>query len=181
MISRTRQEALDILERGHVALSTLFRQLSSEAMIQPATVGCGQWSAKDLQSHIAFWEELAIEALEDWRRGLRPGVEQILAAGASGTDAANASNQERSITESVGEVSRRAEAAQESIVNAIRAMSDEEWNARPFYPAASKAELGKLLGTVLGAPTGPFEHAFAHLQDLKTYVEASRADEKRNL
>ena len=58
-----RQEALATLAEGDAALGALFAQLSSDQLIEPATIGGGDWSAKDLLGHIAFWEELAAQTL----------------------------------------------------------------------------------------------------------------------
>src|SRR5438309_4032353 len=93
MSESTRQEALATLQQGNDALAALFAQLSPDQMVKAATIGGGDWSAKDLLGHIAFWEELAAQTLAEWRAGQRPSIEN--AFGQPATDAANARNQER--------------------------------------------------------------------------------------
>jgi len=65
----------------------------------PATIGTGAWSAKDLLGHLAFWEELAAQALANWRAGQRPSAEDLFDQ--RRTDAANAGNDERSSGQSL--------------------------------------------------------------------------------
>ncbi len=159
------------LDEGQRTLETLFAKLSDEQMTRPATVG-GEWSAKDLMGHIAFWEELAGEAVADWRAGRRPSVEEVFESGAEGIDAANARNQAGTTQQSLAEVRARAAAAHATVLGAIRSMSDQEWRAKASYPGARRRTLAELLGSILGAPRDPFRHAFAHVPDLKAYVES---------
>jgi hypothetical protein len=172
MSAPTREQALATLEQGDAALQALFGQLSPEEMLRAATIGGGEWSAKDLLGHIAFWEELATEALAEWRAGKRPTVESFI--GQEATDAANARNQMVTVRQSLSEVRDRSSSAHRTVVAAILSMSDEEWYARPTYPDPTVATLADLLGGVLAAPEGPFQHAFAHLADLSAYVNHAR-------
>lgn len=172
MAMLTREEAIATLDAGQAALDALFAKLSDEEMTRPATIGGGEWSAKDLLGHVAFWEELAIETVADWRAGRRPAVEQISDNGAEGIDAANADNQGRTAAQSLAEVRVRAATAHATIIQTIRAMSEEAWRANAFYPNARRATLAERLGSTLGAPDRPFGHAFAHLPDLEAYVNS---------
>ncbi|GEM_PF-652706 len=172
MARLTREEAIAIFEAERSELDTLFARLSDAEMTLRATIGGGDWSAKDLMGHIAFWEELAAQALADWRSRRRPGVEEIFDAGRPGTDAANARNQEHTASQPLKEVSQRADAAHRAIIEAIQGLTDDEWQAEPPYPDAHEATLGELLGAVLWGPAGPFRHASAHLDDLRSYVES---------
>jgi hypothetical protein len=168
----TREQAAATLDEGQAALQALFAQLSPDEMVRPSTIGGGEWSARDLLSHIAFWEELAAQAVAEWRAGQRPSIEVLLGAGA--TDRLNADNQQRTAHDSVDAVQRRAEATHRTILELIRGCSDEQWRASPPYPDAYHATLADLLGGLLGAPGGPFRHAFAHLADLTAYVASVR-------
>jgi hypothetical protein len=71
MASITREQAIQTLEDGQRRLDALFGQLAEEQLVRPATIGGGDWSAKDLLGHIARWNEIAIEARDAWRRGER--------------------------------------------------------------------------------------------------------------
>jgi len=96
MASITREEALATLEDGQAQVEVLVAQLSDEEAARPATMGGGDWSAKDLMGHIARWNEIAIEALGSWRKGERPEIEDVWG---DGVDRLNAQNYERSKAE----------------------------------------------------------------------------------
>ena len=96
-VSITRDEALAMLEDGQQKVDALVAQLSDEEQERPATIGGGDWSAKDLLGHIARWNEIAIEALGSWRKGERPEIEDVWG---DGVDRLNAQNYERSKADS---------------------------------------------------------------------------------
>src|SRR5919199_1835168 len=133
-----------------------------------ATLEAGQDELDALFGHIAFWGELALETIDAWRAGRRPGVEDI--SGPAGTDRANADNQARTAPQSAAEIRSRAASAHQALLAALRSLSDAEWQAPATYDAASAPSLGDMLGDVLGAPTHPFSHTYAHLDDLRAYI-----------
>src|SRR5438445_8463916 len=67
-----RDEASAILRDGQERLDDLLGGMSEGDLVRPATIGGGDWSAKDLIGHVAAWEELAVQALAEWRRGQMP-------------------------------------------------------------------------------------------------------------
>ena len=166
MLAPSRAQALATLEAGQEELDSLFGQLTDAELSQPATIGPGEWAAKD----IAFWEELALETIDAWRAGLRPRVEDI--SGPAGTDQANAENQARTAPQSSAEIRSRAASAHQALLAAIHSLSDADWNAPATYDTPTRASLGELLGSVLGAPDRPFGHTYAHLDDLRAYVRS---------
>jgi len=160
---KTRQEAVAILDDRDGRLHQLLDRLGAEPMAAPATIGGGDWSAKDLLAHIAFWEELAVERLGDWRAGQLPPRRE--------TDELNAENQERSAGQSLETVRERARSAHAGLVQAIVAMDDEEWTeTRAFGERAFS--LGELLGGITAGEAGAFDHVDAHIEDLRAYVES---------
>jgi len=148
---------------------SLLDGLPDEQLVRAGTIGGGDWSAKDLMGHIAFWEELALEAIGDWRAARRPAAEAIFE---QGVDAANAQDQARWAAAPVDEVRARARKAHESLLKAITELSDGDWRTKASYPTRRRQTLAVLLGSVLGAPQRPFGHTFAHLPDLEAYVAA---------
>jgi hypothetical protein len=131
-------------------------------------IGGTDWAAKDLMGHIAFWEELALDTIDAWRTGRRPRADDI--ADQAGTDRANAENQARTAPQSAAEIRSRAASAHQALVVAIHSLSDAEWQAPAPDDTPTRDSLGERLGGVLGAPNRPFGHAYAHLDDLRTYV-----------
>jgi hypothetical protein len=162
----SRAEAIAILEDGQAQLDALFGRLDNQEMTQPQTIGGGDWSAKDLMGHIAFWEELALNAIDACRAGRRAAVDEFADAAA-----ANAHNQRASANHSLADTRSRAAAAHSAIVSVLRTLSVAEWTSPPACEGATKSSLEELLGGILGAPNRPFGHAWAHLDDLRAYVE----------
>ncbi len=165
----TRDDALATLEEGHRLTADLIAGLSDEQLSRPATIGGGDWAAKDLLGHIASWEEYALRTLQEWRRGERPWVEDVFRT-PDEVDGVNAEAVAAKAAMSAGEVRQAAEASFRSLVDAIRSMSDDEWSQKAPYETKRRERFGNLLGSVTGAPKGPFAHAFAHLPDLEAYV-----------
>jgi hypothetical protein len=168
----TRDEALATLDEGQSALDALLARLSDDQLTRPATIGGGDWSAKDLLGHVAFWEELALQALDAVRAGGSPDAEGIFGAGSAGVDAANARNQERTSAQSLSDVRARAATAHQAIVAAIQGMSDAEWRSKVPIKGGRRETIDALLGGIMGAPKRPFGHVFAHLDDLRAFVES---------
>jgi hypothetical protein len=171
MASITREGALATLEDGQARVESLVAQLSDQEAARPATIGGGDWSAKDLMGHLARWNEIAIEALASWRNAERPGIEDVWG---DGVDQLNAENYERSKADSTGHARERLRHSHAALVGAIREMDNVEWHSKAPYRTERRAWLGMMLGSITGAPGRAFGHAFAHLPDLEQYVAALR-------
>lgn len=169
-----RAEAIRTLEEGHRATAELVVELSNEELAHPATIGGGDWSAKDLIAHLADWERYALEALAEWREGKRSWVEDVFTA--EETDRVNDEAMERSRGISPDEARTRFERAYGDLVAAMDSLSDEEWNEKAPYETERRTRLGNLLGSITAAPKRPFGHAFAHLGDLRAYVDSLRTN-----
>jgi hypothetical protein len=166
----TREEALSTLEDGRARVDALLGRLSAEQFERPRTIGGGEWSARNLVSHLAHWEELAQQAADDWRAGREPGIEDVFRN--NRVDEVNADNDARSRDLSATQVRERAARAHATIVATITTTSDPEWSQKAAYAAERRRTLGFLLASILGAPKRGFGHAFAHLPDLEAYVDS---------
>jgi hypothetical protein len=171
MARPARGDAVATLEEGQARLDALLGRLSEDELIRPATIGGGDWSAKDLVGHIAFWEEVALAVLDAWRRGAGLNLSEAFAPG--GTDGMNAWNQQRKGRWSLQRVQSDAHTTHRRLVSELRKLTDEAWRSSMPMTASRRVRLGTRLGGVLGAPKRPFAHAFAHIPDLEAYV-ASR-------
>jgi uncharacterized protein (TIGR03083 family) len=163
------EQAIGTLEDGQRQLDALVARLSEEQLSASSTIGGGDWSTKDLLSHVARWNEIALEALAAWRDGKRPWIEDVWG---NGVDRLNAENFEVSRDLSPDQARDRLRQSHDSLVDAIRSMDNHEWHAEAPYPAERRTWLGMMLGSVTGAPRRPFGHAFAHIPDLDSYVAA---------
>jgi hypothetical protein len=181
MALTSRAQAMDTLRDGHAVVSELLQGVPDADLERPATIGDGDWSAKDLIGHLATWEALALRSLEEWVRGEVPwaeGPDGPLSAPATGKiDAFNARTIAEHRASSVAEVRRRAETTHQALLAGIDRLSDDEWNAKASYPTPNnrRRHLSTLLGTITAAPKRPFGHAFAHTADLQAFVRSLRA------
>lgn len=168
MARPTRAGALTTLEEGQAGLGDLLGRLSETELVRPANIGGGDWSAKDLIAHIAFWEEVALAVLDAWRGARTLNLAEAFAPG--GTDGMNAWNQERKAPWSLQRIQHDAKRTHRELMGQIQRLSAEEWRSLVPATSARRSRLGTRLGGVLGAPKRPFAHAFAHIPDLEAYV-----------
>jgi hypothetical protein len=108
-----------------------------------------------------------------WPAGRRSQAEDIFARKSPGIDAANAENQARTSAQTLRETRARAAATHETLLETIGALTDEQWTATGPAESEPDLKLGVLLGRITGASQRPFGHAWAHLDDLRSYA-ASR-------
>ncbi len=160
-----RKKALATLEDGNARLRDLTTGLSDDQLTATSTIGSGDWSAKDLIGHVAFWEELALSALTVWNRGAEPD-----AVGA--IDEVNAANHVRKATWPLERVLTESREVHEQLIREIQALPHGVWKAPAPGTFARRESLGARLGGLTGAPDGMFRHAFAHVGDLRAYVES---------
>jgi Mycothiol maleylpyruvate isomerase N-terminal domain len=162
----SRSRALRTLEEEHESVRELAERLRDEDFERPATIGGGDWSAKDLLGHLASWEEHALEALNAWRRGEPAPVQRALRA--QGLNAVNAENVAADRGRSSATVRRRFDDVHRGLVAEIRSMPEATWDAPPT--TRSRRSVGHVLGGIVGGPSGPFTHASSHLPHLRAYV-----------
>ncbi len=123
--------------------------------------------------HLAWWEEIALRTLDEWRAGGTPWIEGVFAEGTEGVDRINAEDHDRKAGRSLDEIRAHADDVHTRLLAEIRGTSDEEWSSKPSGAAPADRELWRVLASVLGAPRRPFGHAFAHIPDLEAFAEAS--------
>jgi hypothetical protein len=170
MTDLARDQALAILDEGERAVEALTAGLADDELVRPATIGGGDWSAKDLIGHLTQWEEFALEAIDAWRRGEAPFVQ----ATPKGVDELNADAVAAKAHRSPQDVRAEAREVHGRLVEAIRGISEEEWRSPPPFRTRDRRPLSAILGGVLGAPQRPFGHAYAHLADLEAFAGAAR-------
>ncbi len=164
-------QAEAILEEGHAAIRGLVDRLTSAQLEYPATIGGGDWSARDLVGHLTSWEAHALEALEAWREGRTAPVLRDLRT--IGLTAVNARTAEADRRRTTAEVVARSDEIHRRLIEAIAGLSVEAWLAPPTR--RSRRATGAILGSILGGPGGLFRHAWAHLPDLERYTTGSSA------
>jgi hypothetical protein len=165
-IVTTRHEAIEILERGHGTIRRLTKEVPPQWMARPG-VGGGAWSPKDLLGHLCLWEEKVLEALASWDSGERAPIDREIHT--RSISEINAEGVRMRSRHTLARVLREWDNVHGDLVRAIRTMSDARWE-NPATPRGRKS-LGHRMGQFL-VGDGPFEHADAHVQDLKMFVDS---------
>lgn len=168
----TRDEALAILEEGQSRLDALTAGLSDEELEAPATMGGGDWSARDLLGHVASWEEYALEAITARDAGEQPWID----ATSLDVDGVNARDVPRKRQMPLADLRQAVADTHALLVAAITSMTDEQWSAAPSYRTDRPKTVGNEVGDITASGEGPFRHAFAHLPDLEGYVTTLRGE-----
>jgi DinB superfamily len=165
----SRRRALTMLAEQRSEIHRLLAELPPRERTRPG-LGGGEWSPKDLVSHLAAWERYALDAVSAWERGERAPIDRQLWS--RSTSAINAEAVDATRHLSWAQARRRAEATHAELVALIEWMSDARWRT-PATPRARKA-VGMRIGQLLAGSRGPFTHDLAHLKDLRAFV-AERA------
>lgn len=171
----SRRAALRMLAEQRAEVDELLGRLSARDRTRPG-LGGGEWSPKDLVSHLASWERFALDAVAAWDRGERAPIDEVLWS--RSTSAINADAVGAAAQLSWPQAKRRAAATHDDLVALIESMSDARWQT-PATPRARKP-LGMRIGQLLAGTRGPFTHDLAHLRDLRAFVaERSGSYEER--
>jgi hypothetical protein len=172
-MKETPAEAAAILTEGCAALDALFSKLSAAAAEARGTIGGGAWSARDLAGHIETWEGVALRSIDDIRAGRRPSIRDTVTDEAS-LDLFNATEVERKEGQGWEETLASFRATNARLVATIRTISNEDWEREaPGVEGDRARTFGEQIGSNTGMPEYPFRHAWAHLADLETFVQAA--------
>ena len=162
------EEAVAAIDSAHREVHAALAGISLDELEEPATIGGGEWSAKDLVGHLTTWEEIAVATIDEWRAGERPGIVDTFAA--DGTDGLNADEVARKSVQPASELLRRFDEVHEQLCAALRGISPDEWGQHATYDDGDRDRtLGSLLGGILGSEAGPFRHVAAHQRDLRAF------------
>jgi hypothetical protein len=168
----TREEAIDVLDRGHATIRRLIRQIPAHWMNRPG-VGDGPWTPKDLLGHLCSWEEKVLEAMQAWEAGERAPIDRQIYKTSIG--AINAEGVRRRSRHTLARVLRDWDNVHGELIRAIRTMPDARWE----NPATARGRksLGHRIGQLL-VGTEPFAHAEAHVKDLTAFVDTIPENER---
>jgi hypothetical protein len=140
-----KDELLGELEKARSELRASYQGLSGEQMTRLGAVG--EWSVKDVLSHVASWDEAMLADLARIVRGDTPALASIDLESAS-FDAANAAimSQRRSLA--LGEVLRGLDADRADVMAAVGCLPDS---------ALAEGQFGRILLQITAAHDG--EHS----------------------
>jgi hypothetical protein len=166
----TRTRAVRMLTEQRAQIDDLLDRLGPRERTRPG-LGGGDWSPKDLVSHLELWERFALDSVAAWERGERSRIDRELWS--RSTSAINADGVAAAAHLSWPQATRRAGATHAELLALIDAISDARWRT-PATPRARKP-LGMRIGQFLAGSTGPFTHDLAHVKDLRAFVAARSA------
>jgi len=159
--SITRVDLLPILEAAQRQLDEAVAGLDDATFVEPGVVD--QWSIKDMVSHVAAWEQLALQYLERWRRG-EPPLEPTW----SSADEYNAVETARRDTWTLAEVRADAAETRRRLQTALAGITDEDW-AGQITMRGREQPLGAWIGGALNGDDGPGTHAAEHARQIAAW------------
>lgn len=163
-----RGRAIELLNDSATEFLAPLEQLREDDAKRPNAIGGGAWSAKDLVGHVETWEQVALQTIEDVKGGRRPGIHESV-VDESALDEFNASEINRKASRSWMAALSAYRDTHERLIRVIDTLSDSDWDAK--ISGDETRSLGQEIGGNTGAPTGPFEHIYAHLDHLRALVE----------
>jgi hypothetical protein len=124
-------------ERG--ALEAFLESLTPEQMVEPGVVG--EWSVKDVLTHLIEWEQMA---LGWYRTGLREEIPEMPAPGYkwNETPALNQMIYEKHRDRALDDVLAQFEASHQEILGVIQALSNEDLFTAGRYAWTKKNTMG---------------------------------------
>jgi hypothetical protein len=164
----TRTQAVRMLTEQRARIDELLQRLAPRDRTRPG-LGGGEWSPKDLVSHLELWERFALDSVAAWARGERAPIDRELWS--RSTSAINAEGVDAAAHLSWARATYRARATHAELLALIDSMPDAQWRT-PATPRARKP-LGMRIGQLLAGSTGPFSHDLAHVKDLRAFVDPS--------
>lgn len=171
----SRATALQQLELEHAAVRELINALTEEEMMRPDTIEYGLYSDqelsfKDLLAHLITYEAYSIEAIDAWKRGEKHWIIDAMQSHTGGIRVHYGGIECRRAM-SLAQVLDEWKQTQADLMNAIRNLSDLEWQEQSPFPANHPTDLGGILEIILVAPPRPvYRHLPVHIPDSQAYI-----------
>ena len=174
-----RAEAILHLEVEHEAVTALIDALTDEEMTRSDTIQHGLYydqecSFKDLLAHLVCYEALTLEAIAQWREGVKHWVVDAIDDPRASREihyGGIADREELSLSEQLDEY-RRVSARLEQTLGTL---SDAQWRKSAPFPAAAGMDLGGMIERIMVMPPRPlYRHLPVHVPDSATYIKRLR-------
>jgi hypothetical protein len=154
-------DLLDAIASARAALESALARLDDQTLT--ATVIAGEWTGKDIMTHVADWERRFLRWVEIGRRGEIPQRPEPGISWAE-EDRLNQSVVERGRARSLDEVRAEFAAAHRAIWQALVAMSEDELLAPGYYPWTGDEPLAQIAWGVTG------DHYAGHTADIRAWL-----------
>jgi hypothetical protein len=156
---------LDAIASARAALESALARLDDRTLAE--TVIAGEWTGKDIMTHVADWERRFLRWVEIGRRGEipqrpEPGLTY------DDLDRLNREMVERSRNLSLDDVRAEFAASYRTILDAVTAMSEQELFAVGYYPWTGEYPLLPYLRS------NTDEHYAEHAAELQAWLQSHR-------
>jgi hypothetical protein len=115
-------QLLNKLERAWASFQKSYASLTDEQLMQPGVTG--NWSVKDIMSHVSWWEEEALKHLPYILQGRKPPRYSVVYGG---IDAFNAQMRELKRSLPLSEVHEQMEATHFRLVEYLQSVPEEQF------------------------------------------------------
>lgn len=174
-----RAEALRLLKIEHQAVEALIAELSEEEMTRGDTIRHGLYydqecSFKDLLAHLICYEVYTVEALDEWRAGLKHWAIDAVNDPRRGREIHYGGIAERARL-SLGEQLDEYRQFSGELESAIEALSEADWRMAAPYAEGGATDLGGMIEGILVLPPRPmYRHLPVHVPDARAYIRSLR-------
>jgi hypothetical protein len=120
----------ELIEKANKSLAGLIEcieDIPNQELISPKTIG--EWSIKDVLSHITIWEEEAAKAFEIWKIGIEPDWSHI-----ADLDEFNNTTVKQKRRSSVAKVIEQLKFVHNGVLENIHSVPESEYNNRGGVP-----------------------------------------------
>ncbi|HKZ71248.1 MAG TPA: ClbS/DfsB family four-helix bundle protein [Anaerolineales bacterium] len=155
-----KSELISTLEASRKTLLVTIDGLSDEEMTTPGVMG--DWSVKDLLSHITAWEAELVTMLAQARQGKKPPFADV---SPSQTDALNAQWRNETKDRPLERVLADFHGVRKQTVKQVESFSDEELNDPKLYKWLKDSPLWKWIANET------FEHEAEHAEQIIQWRE----------
>ncbi len=152
----TRDELLNRIRQSHVDFATALAGIPDDVMVTRPVVDW--WTLKDVMGHVAMWERVAIQFVEDYQRDGMPaslGLKDDAAV-----DEYNKRGAALRQDYSLARVRAEFDAAQRDLVAAVEPLSDAQLNAPLPAPWGDGVTLERLIAW------NSYEHTPEHIEQI---------------
>ncbi|MEK6572795.1 MAG: ClbS/DfsB family four-helix bundle protein [Chloroflexota bacterium] len=155
-----KSELISTLEASRKTLLVTIDGLSDEEMTRPGAMG--DWSVKDLLSHLTAWEAELVTMLAQARQGKKPPFADV---SSSQTDALNAQWHNETKDRPLERVLIDFHGVRKQTVKQVESFSDEELNDPKLYKWLKDSPLWKWIANET------FEHEAEHTEQIIQWRE----------
>jgi hypothetical protein len=119
----TKDELIKSLETSRKQFLELLEGITDEQCLEPGV--CGEWSIKDILSHLSFWEGQIVTFMYQGRQGMKPTTAQL---GPLPVDEVNAQWQKESASRTLPQVRNDFLAVRKQTIRRVAEFTNDELN-----------------------------------------------------